>query len=35
MKLVLMQARLVRGDFLVNDIYGEYKTVEVLWDGEI
>ncbi|PWA44097.1 NAD(P)-linked oxidoreductase superfamily protein [Artemisia annua] len=28
-------ARLVRGDFLVNDTYGDYKTVEELWDGEI
>ncbi|CAI9297563.1 unnamed protein product [Lactuca saligna] len=28
----IQQARLVRGDFLVNDVYGEYKTVEELWD---
>ncbi|GKA15420.1 NADPH-dependent aldo-keto reductase, chloroplastic, partial [Tanacetum coccineum] len=30
-----LDARLVRGDFLVNDTYGDYKTVEELWDGEI
>ncbi|XP_076908680.1 NADPH-dependent aldo-keto reductase, chloroplastic-like [Bidens hawaiensis] len=29
------QARLVRGEFLVNDSSGAYKSVEELWDGEI
>lgn len=29
------QARLVRGDFLVNDTTSEYKSIEELWDGEI
>ncbi|KAI3514458.1 hypothetical protein L1887_12874 [Cichorium endivia] len=29
------QARLIRGEFLVNDTYGDYRSVEELWDGEI
>lgn len=30
-----MQARLLRGDFAVNDRESPYKSVEELWDGEI
>ncbi|KAL6142168.1 hypothetical protein ACLB2K_060451 [Fragaria x ananassa] len=29
------QERLVKGDFLVHDTFGSYRTVEELWDGEI
>lgn len=30
-----MQARLVRGTSFVHDTFGQYKTVEEFWDGEI
>lgn len=30
-----MQARLVRGSSFVHDTFGQYKTVEEFWDGEI
>ncbi|KAL5550276.1 hypothetical protein UlMin_000452 [Ulmus minor] len=29
------QARLLSGAFVVDDIYGPYRSVEELWDGEI
>ncbi|KAI3772742.1 hypothetical protein L6452_03935 [Arctium lappa] len=29
------QARFIRAEFFVDGTYGEYKTVEELWDGEI
>lgn len=34
-RFVIMQARLVRGTAFVHETFGEYKTVEDLWDGEI
>ena len=33
--MLLIQARLLRGDFAVNETESPYKSVEELWDGEI
>ena len=30
-----LQARLLRGTSFVDGIYGSYKTLEELWDGEL
>lgn len=32
---LLIQDRLIKGTFFVDETYGAYKTIEELWDGEV